>query len=308
MAMDHNAPLLYERGLTISAQAQAGAETYFYSLNYDSRSHSKNMAFPHFHSYYELMIPFSTNVSHFVEGKRYELEPYDVVLLAPSVLHQSVYPPGPPSDRLIVGFRPPEQPEPLDAGLRRVLACFRAPCPVLRLPPERQRLLFAHLDAAARLAREEAEEAVRALTVHTEMMSFLLTLHRVSPENQYTASPYSAAQEKIYAVSHFIHTHYSEELSLSSLAATFYLSPYYLSRRFHEVTGYTITQYIQRTRVKNAQYLLLHSDRKIADIAQAVGFSSFSQFNRVFRALTGTCPTACAPAERKKFARPRGIV
>lgn len=305
MAIDDDAPLLYERGLTISAQAQAGPETCFYSLDYDSRSHSKNMAFPHFHSYYELMIPFSTNVSHFVEGKRYELEPYDVVLLAPSVLHQSVYPPGPPSDRLIVGFLPPEQPEPFRSGLRHVLECFRAPCPVLRVPPERQRLLFSHLNAAARLAREEPEETVRSLAIHTEMTSFLLALYRLYPENQYVAPSYSAVQEKMYAVSHFIHTHYSEELSLSSLAAAFYLSPYYLSRRFHEVTGYTITQYIQRTRVKNAQYLLLHSDRKIADIAQAVGFSSFSQFNRVFRALTGSCPTARA-AERKKIVRQRG--
>ena len=58
-----------------------------------------------------------------------------------------------------------------------------------------------------------------------------------------------------------------------------------------EVTGYTVVQYIQLTRIKNAQYLLLNSSNKITQISEQTGFSSFTQFNRVFRKFCGMSPS-----------------
>ena len=52
-----------------------------------------------------------------------------------------------------------------------------------------------------------------------------------------------------------------------------------------------MVQYIQLTRIKNAQYLLLNSKDKITRIAEQTGFSSFSQFNRVFRKFCGMSPS-----------------
>lgn len=289
MAYQPDPPLLYERGRSVAARVPAGGDDAFYSLDYDSRSPSANMAFPHFHSYYELMIPLSAGVSHFVEGTRYDLEPYDVVLLAPSVLHQSVYPPGPPSDRLVAGFRPPAG-GPFAEGLRAALSAFGAPCPILRLSPEHRRRLFAPLNALFSLP--EADGPVRELAIHAGFLQFLLEMHRLRGENLYVAAAHPGVEGKIYAVCHYLHTHYREELSLPSLAAAFFMSPYYLSRRFREVTGYTVTRYLQLTRVRNAQVLLLHSDRSITAVAEEAGFTSFSQFNRVFRSVCGASPSA----------------
>lgn len=289
MAYRPDPPLLYERGRCITARDPSGEGGAFYSLDYDSRSPSANMAFPHFHSYYELMIPLSAGVSHFVEGTRYDLEPYDVVLLAPSVLHQSVYPPGPPSDRLVAGFRPPVS-GPFGEELQRVLSAFESPCPILRLSPENRRCLFAPLNGIFSL--QEGKEPVPELAVHAGFLQFLLALYRLRGENLYVAASHPGAEGKIYAVCHYLHTHYREEISLPSLAAAFFMSPYYLSRRFREVTGYTVTRYLQLTRVRNAQVLLLHSDRSITAVAEEAGFSSFSQFNRVFRSVCGMPPSA----------------
>ncbi len=57
------------------------------------------------------------------------------------------------------------------------------------------------------------------------------------------------------------------------------------------MTGFTVVQYIQQTRVKNAQYLLLNTSLKITDIAEKIGFSSFSQFNRVFHRFCSMSPS-----------------
>lgn len=62
------------------------------------------------------------------------------------------------------------------------------------------------------------------------------------------------------------------------------------------MTGFTVVQYIQQTRVKNAQYLLLNTSLKITDIAEKIGFSSFSQFNRVFHRFC-----SMSPSEYKTF-------
>lgn len=46
------------------------------------------------------------------------------------------------------------------------------------------------------------------------------------------------------------------------------------------------------TRIRNAQQLLLNSSEKITDIAAQCGFSSFSQFNRIFNKQSGMSPSA----------------
>ena len=92
----HNSPLLYEEGFSIIINEISTPieNSTFYYFDYDKRSHSINMDFPHFHSFYELMILLSPKAYHFVEGKRYDLIANDMVLLQPSVLHQSEYLPG----------------------------------------------------------------------------------------------------------------------------------------------------------------------------------------------------------------------
>lgn len=196
---------------------------------------------------------------------------------------------GPPSDRLVAGFRPPAS-GPFGEELRRVLSAFDSPCPILRLSPEDRRCLFAPLNGIFSL--QEEKEPVPELAVHAGFLQFLLALYRLRGENLYVAASHPGAEGKIYAVCHYLHTHYREEISLPSLAAAFFMSPYYLSRRFREVTGYTVTRYLQLTRVRNAQVLLLHSDRSITAVAEEAGFSSFSQFNRVFRSVCGMPPSA----------------
>ncbi len=98
-------------------------------------------------------------------------------------------------------------------------------------------------------------------------------------------------EEKIYSVTRYIHSHYSEELSLEGLSQQSYVSSCYLSRQFKAVTGFTLTDYIQMTRVRNVQAMLVNSDIAVAQAAIACGFSSFSQFNRVFRKHVGMSPS-----------------
>jgi transcriptional regulator GlxA family with amidase domain len=45
------------------------------------------------------------------------------------------------------------------------------------------------------------------------------------------------------------------------------------------------------TRIKNVQYLLLNTKKKISELAEECGFTSFSQFNRIFQKYCSQSPS-----------------
>lgn len=77
---------------------------------------------------------------------------------------------------------------------------------------------------------------------------------------------------------------------MTEIAEHFYISPHYLSRVFKEVTGLPLTEFVNMTRIREAQRLLRQTDAKIIDIAEQVGYGNLSHFGRVFKQQTGLSP------------------
>ena len=105
---------------------------------------------------------------------------------------------------------------------------------------------------------------------------------------------------EIWKARKFIEEHSSEELSLSKVAKAANISPNYLSEKFKEVTGINFVDYINRIRFERACRLLQDVDVRVSEIAFAVGFQSLSQFNRVFKKLSGKSPSYYRAAESRR--------
>ena len=88
----------------------------------------------------------------------------------------------------------------------------------------------------------------------------------------------------------FIANHSDEELSLTSVARVANMSATYFSVKFKEVGGINFVDYVARTRVEKARNLFLNPNRRVSEVAFAVGFQSLSQFNRTFRKIAGQSP------------------
>ena len=101
---------------------------------------------------------------------------------------------------------------------------------------------------------------------------------------------------KVDKIIKYICKHYAEDLTLTSIAEEFYISPFYLSKIFKRSTNLSIVEYINSLRIRHAKELLENSSTKIAEIAEIVGFSSSSHFSRTFKLLTGL-----SPQQYKKF-------
>lgn len=90
----------------------------------------------------------------------------------------------------------------------------------------------------------------------------------------------------------YIDFHYMEPLNLESLATRFSLNKNYLSSRFHREVGMTVTDYINRTRVRKSEELLSRSAENMQGIAEKCGFTDANYFSRIFRKVNGETPLA----------------
>jgi len=88
----------------------------------------------------------------------------------------------------------------------------------------------------------------------------------------------------------YIHQNYNKELSLVRLSEYCYSTPTALSREFNEAIGTSLSEYVTKLRIKNAQILLRTTNATIPQIAESVGFSSAKYFREVFKRETGISP------------------
>lgn len=70
-----------------------------------------------------------------------------------------------------------------------------------------------------------------------------------------------------------------------------FLSRPYLSRKFKEETGESLTDFILKEKTEEAKRLLRYSDKSLTAIGSYLGFSSTSHFSRVFKTYVGSTPS-----------------
>ncbi len=78
--------------------------------------------------------------------------------------------------------------------------------------------------------------------------------------------------------------------SLTDVAEIVNKDPSYVSRRFKKYMGMTVTEFVRRQKIKEAQYLIRTSKKSFADIAEELGFPNRSYFQRVYKQVMGEPP------------------
>lgn len=94
----------------------------------------------------------------------------------------------------------------------------------------------------------------------------------------------------IRQVKDYIDNHLAETISLSQVARSVFLSPQYLSRLFREQTNESFSDYVTRRKMEVARSLLESGEKKIYEVATAVGYTDPSYFGRVFRQYYNVTP------------------
>ena len=126
----------------------------------------------------------------------------------------------------------------------------------------------------------------RAAFMKNLMECFFLLLLRAMPDEQ-THGKY---EDSISRGISYLHQNFHESPSLQKTASLVGLNPDYFSHRFHQVTGRTYTAYLTRLKLSHAKKLLLTNGSTVTEACFSSGFTSFSNFMKVFKAHTGMSP------------------
>ena len=258
---------------------------------------------PHCHDFYEVTLIWSGSMHYRVGARSYHLTNGDILLLHPGQEHQpEPEPEKGPCERVVLWMEPEFLHRLRSFGLDPPV-CFDG------AQTGSGRCLRFDDDATMRIGellerciREDSDKDfgadMMADTIMVQVMILINRLYRKSVQERRRGRSGSL----VNSVLEYINNHFSEELTLDSLANRFFISKYHLSREFGRVVGVPVHRYITQKRLVVAKQLLSEG-RPSSMVYQHCGFGDYSNFYRAFRGEYGISPKAYVAALREETAR-----
>lgn len=113
----------------------------------------------------------------------------------------------------------------------------------------------------------------------TDILSIFITEFCVGEEKNITS--------KVKSIKSYIDLHFTEDITLDSLAEFFFINKFYISREFKKYYKITVFQYIMDKRMQLAKKLLIQTKKSIEEIAIESGFHGQNYFSRRFKMYEG---------------------
>jgi AraC-like DNA-binding protein len=261
------------------------------SVEYVKRKGHFTMINDHFHPQYEMYILLSGERYYFIKDRSYHIRKGDLVFIDKNAIHKTTDVGIPDHERLLIYLN--------ESFLERIYGehaeLLREPFhqfdPVLRVPIADQMLVD---NLAAKLLKElhDQRDGFEIVLRHTCVELILLASRYMQKRESAYFQHVAPIHQKITDIVRYINSHYDKPISLPQLSQQFYISAFYLSRTFKEVTGFTFSDYLNLTRIKEAQLLLRETKHPITEIAEKAGFNNFSHFGKIFKKIAHMSPRA----------------
>ncbi len=94
----------------------------------------------------------------------------------------------------------------------------------------------------------------------------------------------------VQRIREYLNQHFTEAVSLESIADAMGCSETYVSHLYKRVTGKTPIQYVIQRRIGLAQTMLISTELSASEIATRVGYDNPNYFNTVFSKTVGMTP------------------
>jgi len=212
------------------------------------------------------------------------LEHGDFFLLAPGRAYGLSTSEGAPASIIAGRFN-------FDESLSRPLADFFPPLIHIRggqpqmLPLQKTlELLAAEVDSST----PGSELAVRRLA--DLLLIQALRSHIASNPDESTAWILASSDSQIGAALNSMHERIDHPWTVASLASEAGMSRSAFAQKFKQLMSESPLEYLTRWRMYRGTSLLRESDRKLSDVAQAVGYDSDGAFHKAFKRILGIAP------------------
>ena len=240
----------------------------------------------HYHDFHKVVIFISGKAAYHIEGKAYQLKPWDILLVNRHAIHRPEIDSSVPYERFILWIQN-------DIPWQELLKCFQKANDrsynLVRLNSalqEKMKDILFELENSAK-----SDEYGKEILTQSLFLQFMVYLNRIFLEKQYIFDKKSYTfDSQIANILQYINHNLKEDLSVETLAAKYYVSKYHLMRKFKEETGYTLHNYIVNKRLLMAR-TLISEGMPVLKAAQESGFAEYSTFSRAYRRQFKTSPS-----------------
>lgn len=240
----------------------------------------------HYHEFCKLLLLVSGTGGYSVEGRRYALQPGDIVLVGSRAVHRPEFAPDAPYERIIVYIDPEflRQQSTPDCNLLEVFSGKQGH--ILR-SSNQKRLL-----AMAKYLEQElsGQEFGRVILSTGALLRLLVEIGREQANSLQNPNPIAPVDSRIAQLMDYIRLHAAEDLSIDALAEHFYMSKYHMMHLFREETGQSIYGYLTQQRLIIARSLI-DGGMRATEAAFRSGFATYSSFTRAYGKQFGATPT-----------------
>ncbi|MBQ7986642.1 MAG: AraC family transcriptional regulator [Clostridia bacterium] len=249
----------------------------------------------HSHPYYELLYVRSGNFTYFIDDEIIPVEPKTIILTNRNTIHKArLYEEG-DSTYFVIRFYPTSLDDALSDTLLNLFK-FR------RFSVDEKDfslidLLFSKIYKEFKNKSDGCD-----IMLKYELSEILITLSRLvsksnlNIENEHTPT---VIEESIKYINSLVGTPEINEITLTSVAEKFFMSPTHFSRKFKQETGFGFKEYIISAKILFAKNLMHSTNYSITKIALMSGFDDSNYFSTVFKNHESISPRAYINFSRK---------
>lgn len=257
----------------------------------------KNIEFEyHHHDFNKIVILIEGDLTYHVEGRTYRLRPWDILFVSKNQIHKPVINPSKYYERIVIWLNP-DFSDKYSNNDTDLLTFFN-------ISTDNKHNLLRLSNNSLNNLKNILQQLLNSLNDNkfgndllkiSIFLQFIIFINRMTIENiSDTSNQDITFDSTIQNVIDYINNNLQEDLNIDNIASTFFISKYYLMRKFKSETGSTIHNYILQKRLIMAKGLISQG-YPLGDISTLCGFNDYSSFVRSFKKIYSVPPSKYNP-------------
>lgn len=251
-------------------------ESFYFHHGISKRVSETGSSWPHYHSLYEIYFLEEGSCTYIIDNKVYNVQSGDIVIIPDGVIHHTKYDDIKHS-RILINCTDQYIPSATRKAFSSGTYLYRNP-----FVTDEVKKILGKIEKEYILNDTFTDEVI---ICHTHSLFYLLM------RNTDTCITIDDGNKVIEKAVAYIKENFASDITLSSLANKFSVSPEHFSRMFKKETGLGFSKYLNSLRLQYAEQIL-KSDKSqnITKVAEICGFEDSNYFSKKFKDVYGISP------------------
>lgn len=250
----------------------------------------------HHHDFSKIVILIDGDLTYYIEGKAYILKPWDILFVNKNEIHKPVVNPNKYYERIVIWLNPDFMAK-YAQGNNDLLKCFEV---AIKNNYNLLRLNMKSIEIIKNLIQDiqncnNSNEFGSEILKESLFVQLMVLMNRLFLNSDKNRDIEDIQYDKtIEGVLNYINSNLENDLSIDTIASEFFISKYYLMRKFKNQIGSSIHNYVVQKRLMLARSLI-SDGLSMSSVCSRCGFNDYSSFVRAFKKVYGVSPSNYNP-------------